>query len=280
MKVHILITLSLWLLFFIRFIGFLVTLDLQLSSKQSRFKIIVLGWLTWSITSLLPFLAETIENLVFSEILFVLNNALAMLGFLYIVTGLLSYFKPLKNSLFLVLNIGIILIPSFLYIFVGFRPAVAFTSIGMFILYFLFILSILAERKNLQAFIGKGIKWIYGTTAYGCIYIVNLIYINIKGYSFGLYQSNDVDVIIVNSFLAITITLLIVYLFMQLEHSLSSLSKSEIKDKYSHDIGNLLQIIYSAIEVHEHNCMEQTNLEMVKQKCKESGVLISDIRKL
>jgi hypothetical protein len=67
-----------------------------------------------------------------------------------------------------------------------------------------------------------------------------------------------------------------------LEYDISRTQKYNLRDKYSHDLGNLVQVIYSAAiltNVEEDLKKEKAdNLNLIQKKCEEAAKLIKDIK--
>ena len=82
-------------------------------------------------------------------------------------------------------------------------------------------------------------------------------------------------------FFAIGITLLITILIIHLEQSISYLHKFQLRDIYSHDLGNIMQIILNNLEaIDSIDEKSQPNADLIKMKCIEAGDLIKGIREI
>ena len=74
-------------------------------------------------------------------------------------------------------------------------------------------------------------------------------------------------------------------MLIHLEYGISTREVRNLKDKYSHDLGNIMQVIYTATEISnkEENFQKEILAEMkdlVQDKVKEASDLIKDIREL
>ena len=73
-------------------------------------------------------------------------------------------------------------------------------------------------------------------------------------------------------------------MLVHIEYVISSRQKVELKDIYSHDIGNILQVIYSSSDIIEKittiDSEEEEKLTLIKTKCKEASKIINEIRNL
>lgn len=278
---HELVFFSLLILTFIRLVGLGVSLDLFLESKHSRYKTLTLGWTLWVITGIIPILSDNLVDITFSEILLVLNSIFLVVGFLLVTIGIISHFREIPTKIFIALTSFIVLPPILLYIINGFDSAISFSSLGFLSVAILVVYGAWLDRKNLRMLLGSSIKWFFGTITFGFLYLINGALTVVEGYSFGLYQSDNVFMIARYYFFAIGITLLIIILIIHLEQSISYLQKFQLRDIYSHDLGNIMQIILNNLEaidsIDENN---QPNADLIKTKCIEAGDLIKEIREI
>ena len=87
----------------------------------------------------------------------------------------------------------------------------------------------------------------------------------------------------VNYFLGTVSTIALIIYSIHLEYDISKIQKFKLSDKYSHDLGNLIQVISSAAiltNVDEDLSKEKVeNLDLIQKKCEEAAELIKDIRK-
>jgi len=276
---------SLLVLTLIRILGFAVSFQFFFEmkqtkkNKQTKLGMITLGWLSWSISGIIRILANLEENQLLSENLFLLDYILLSLGSFYICLGVISYFRSIQKNNTIVLNIALVVIPIIVYILIGLESSIIFANICIIGSYTSVFAIGFIERKNLRSYIGNSIIWFYCTLIVVIIYLFDLIYLASKNALFNLYQEDILSVLVYYLF-GIGITLIVFLLLMHLEHSLSTMDKNELKDIYSHNLGNLVQIIYSNIEMHETSCEELVNVELIKQRCKDAGDLINEIRRL
>ncbi len=278
---NILIVFSLILLTFIRIIGLGVSIDLFFSTKHPRFRLYIVGWFLWVISGVLPFISDITRDQLILESVLIFNNILILIGLLFIIYAIISYFQQISNVLIVGLSLFIILTIILLFFFLGLDFAINFTLIIYFLFFITVITSSWREWRNMRNFLGDSLKWFYGSIGFGFLYVVNVILITLKGYSFGLYFVDDLPAIIIYYFFGIGITILIAILTIHLEHSLSYYHKFELKDKYSHDLGNIMQIILNAVETQTFlKSKEQVNVQLIKRKCTEAGNLIKEIREL
>lgn len=273
---NILIVFSLVLLTFVRIIGLSVSFDLFLSTKHPRFRLYIIGWFLWVISGTLPFLSEITENQLLSESLLIFNTILILIGILLIICAIISYFQPISNIKIIGSSLFIILFLLLLFVLFGLNFAVNSSFFVYLVLSIFIITRSLRKWRNLRNLLGESLKWFYSSVGFGLLYVMVVILITLRGYSFGLYFVDDLPVIIIYYFFGIGITILIAVLTIHLEHSLSYTHKFQLKDRYSHDLGNIMQIILNTVETSE----EPINIQLIKKKCLEAGNLINEIREL
>ena len=98
------------------------------------------------------------------------------------------------------------------------------------------------------------------------------------GYSFGLSFGDNLPATIIHYFFTIGITILLAVLTIHLENSLSYNHKFQLKDRYSLDLGNIMQIILNTVETFLPSD-DPVSVQLIK-KCTEAGNLIKEIREL
>lgn len=105
-----------------------------------------------------------------------------------------------------------------------------------------------------------------------------------EDYAFGLYSSVNNGAVIINYSLAIFLTVIILVLFIYIERGIIADDKFQLKDKYSHILGNLLQIILSAVSLIESDQLSPNekaeNIALIQTKFQEASDLLNEIRQL
>ncbi len=272
---HDLVFLSLLILTFIRLIGLAVSIDLFIESKHSRYKVLILGWIIWIISGIIPIISSNMADINFSEILLVLNSILLVVGFLFITVGVISHLRNIPFIVLFVLICFIVLSTIFLYIVEGPDSAINFSSFGILCVAILVLICTWLDRTDLRMILGRSIQWFFGTIIFGFLYLINGAITALEGFPIGLYQSDNVFMIARYYFFAIGITFLIIILIIHLEQSISYLQKFQLSDIYSHDLGNIMQIILNHLEaIDSFDEKDQQNAELIKEKCIEAGNLI------
>jgi PAS domain S-box-containing protein len=217
-----LVLFSLILLIFLRLIGIFISIDFHLRLKKERFRLFTFGWLTWIIGGVLPILSIFSENELVSQSLKISNAVLVSLGALFIIMGVILYFKQISLYTQLLFIALIPIVYTLLSFIIGFSPA-GRIILGVFVLISVVLFSVgIINRKILREYIGGSMFWFYTTFLFYAMLLVILIFNIVGGYTYGLYDSDDIPVIVLNYFFGIGFTLLLLVLFIHSEHSLSS----------------------------------------------------------
>jgi hypothetical protein len=125
-------------------------------------------------------------------------------------------------------------------------------------------------------------NYIYGLASFIFGYLfVYVVFIPKETFIYGLYNSDDLFSIFTLYIFAIGVTVLLLLFDIQIEHGITTKSKTQLTDKYSHNLGNILQVILATIESLDTPVEgELPSVEFIKKKCLEAGSLINEIREL
>ncbi len=131
---------------------------------------------------------------------------------------------------------------------------------------------------------GRSIIWFYVSALLLSLFIPVSIVINLQGYRYGLYNADEPVLIMLNYVPVILSSICLIILFVHLEYTTSSRKQLELKDNYSHDLGNILQVISSAFELIEMKGRSESETselgELLKDKLNEAAKQIREIREL
>ena len=79
-------------------------------------------------------------------------------------------------------------------------------------------------------------------------------------------------------------SILVVFVIIHFEQGITNNYKASLKDTYSHEIGNIMQIIVGTVALLKYNeesaSERQKNIEKITEKCEETSQIIKNIRKL
>ncbi len=271
---------------FIRLIGLGVGIDYLLSRKNKRFQGQVAGWSIWTLASILQISAQNISDTALTEILDFMFAVCTLVGSFIIAICIIVYFRYVPARIIFVITLALLIIPFPVLIIFGIEIAVNFCIFLSFItvggLYFIGII----ERTSFKIHAGESIKWFYAIIGTAILQFLVYIYISIQGINLGLSSvelENEVLVGINNSF-SIAVIVLTVVLLIHLENTRSNLYNFQLKDKYSHDLGNILQVMVSAFHIIEEKEIPEDErekiIDLLNQKSQEVSDLIQEIRNL
>jgi len=269
----------------LRITGLLVSIDFLVrkgEKLQKKFYLFAIGWSCWIVGSLISFISIMGENLSFKLQMVVFHDLSILLGALYLILAVISYFKQVQRNMVIIGSLTIAIFPMLIFYLFNYDLAeliIIILYIGLFT--FLFS-SALGERKDIRLHIRDSIKWFYSTILLSFFYAIFLVLMAINGKITDLSLMDEPLLITLYSFLSLTITLLVVVLTIHLEYSLSSIKKFKMKDDYSHELGNILQMILNSAEFNkntETNDDRSAN-ELIIKKCKDARFLITEIRDL
>lgn len=279
-----LVLLCLVMFIFIRAIGLGVSIDFFYDSRDHKFLFFMLCWVFWIIANIFPILADMTDVNSLKEFYLVLNITFALGGFVFYTWGFFTYYMNVPFRLLAVLVMISFLLPLLLYVILGFTFTMLFS---VFLVYTLLLMGYIIppiKRKEFVKYMGKSIRWYYAIvflfTSYFPISAISFL----SGYSYGVYNAEETLLIVLYYVPSISSTVLLIILLVHLEYTISSREKYGLKDKYSHNLGNIIQAIKSSSELIKLSAnltsQEKSNLELINQKCKESVKLIKEIREL
>lgn len=276
--------LCLIMLICIRAIGLGVSIDFFYDSRDSKFLYFIFGWSFWIIANIFPIFSELVSLSSLKEFFLILNIIFALIGFILYIWGFFKYYMEVPVKIFIILVTISILLPLIIYIFIGFKLSI---RISVFFLNILFLSAYIVpplKRKRFVEFMGKSIRWYYTVLISFVLYFPVSIITFLMDYQYGLYNAEDPLVISLYYIPSISSTALLIVLLVHLEYTISSREKFGLKDKYSHNLGNIMQTITSSsdlIKISANlNNQDASNLNLINKKCKEASRLIKEIRKL
>lgn len=281
---------SIIVLTIVRLIGLGVGLDFYLGTRKNRFLGQVSGWLIFTlagITHLFSYLMEgNLEYLWLKEILFLLFGVCTSLGVFLLTMSIMVYFKHVPKKVVLAFTLTLAIVPFLISLFFDVTTAVDFSLYSTYVIAGgIYILGII-EKKAFRQEVGASIKWFYSIIFVMVMQILVFSYLATQGITLGLYGTHFQDdfQLFVNNTLSIGILALTVVLFIHLETSRSERYNYRLKDKYSHDLGNLVQVIVSGMQFLEAQKIAEIEkkeiITLINDKCEEVAELIHEIRNL
>ncbi len=271
---------------FIRIIGLGVGIDFLLVTKKKRFGGQVAGWSIWTLGSISQIATQFTSDPNLIEIFEFLFGTGTLVGSFLISTSIIVYFHHLPVRNILIATLILSTSPLVILIMFGLSTAVTFSILGNFLIIgFLYVYGLI-EGQNFKQAVGESVKWFYALIITGMIQMAVFIYFTLAGINLSVTSSQIEDLFalsIVNSF-AIAVTVLIVVLLIHLENSRGNIYNFQLKDKYSHDLANLIQIITTTMHVIEKgslsNYEKEESRSLLEQKLEEVHKLLQEIRTL
>ncbi|MFX0021025.1 MAG: hypothetical protein ACFE9S_01770 [Candidatus Hermodarchaeota archaeon] len=267
-----------------RFLGFLISFEFFYDTKDNKFIFFMFCWVSWIIAALFPILSDLTEINNIKELLLILNPLFASIGGFFYIWGIIKFIINIQFKFMMIVLISIIVIPTFLYFVISYTLSSLVLNIILSFLIISASILIPIKKKNLKKYIGKSIRWVYLLIVTYVIYLILSIYIYTYGEGFGVYNAENILLILINYIPAIAITIIMFVLLVHFQFSLSTREKNELKDKYSHNFGNILQVIYSAsdliMEISKLELQEKNKLDLIIKKCEEASELIKEIKKI
>ncbi|MHA1975801.1 MAG: hypothetical protein ACW98F_14595 [Candidatus Hodarchaeales archaeon] len=264
----------------VRVFGFFVSVDLYVNLRSNRYVYLLSGWACWFLAGIFPLLADIAIDSFLAEMFKLLNYMFVTLGAFLIVLGITNIFRTFDPKRVTILIAILVIIPIATYVSAGNRLVSIFSSTILFVSYFIAMILDSLIGEDFKEKVGNSYKWIILLRIVVTLQILVLFFAILTGSSYGLYDSTDSLLIVVNYGIGITLTLVMLILIIHFEHSVISYQKDFLKDTLTHDIGNILQIISSATEMLSVPEKSQEKTELILRKSAEASKLINDIKDL
>ncbi|NHI92820.1 MAG: hypothetical protein EAX96_09995 [Candidatus Lokiarchaeota archaeon] len=237
-----------------------IFINFYLETKRKLFIFYIPGWIFFTLGNVGPILSIFSNNIIITQILLLSYGLLTPTGVFLIAIGGISYFTGISPKIIIILCSFFEVVSIILFITLGLDIALNFSFITII-------------TGLISAFIAPFFKWEQSKKILGKssrLYFMDLIVISLfipicfvifsQGYSFGLFNSNDSLLIMLN-YLSITCgTIFTIIYFINLEFSISNKERYDLKNKYSQNMGNLLQAIYLSIALVKEK-KDLTNIE-------------------
>lgn len=270
---------------FIRLIGLGVGLDFLIVRKKRRFTAQVSGWSIWSIASFFEIVSQFTQDSLVLEISQVLFGIFTLVGSFLISISIIVYFHPMAPINILYITLLLFMLPFGIYLLFGLETSVSFSIISSFmIIAGLYGIGIL-EGPNFKQEVGHSVKWFYALLVIGIIHAIFYLFFTMSGINLILSSQieDPVAYTVINS-ISIALTMLIVILLVHLENSRYVMYNFKLKDKYSHDLANIIQVMVSAIHIIEKDTTsineKRKTVDLLDKKSKEVLELLQEIRTL
>jgi hypothetical protein len=281
---HVIALFGIILLIFWRIFGLIISIEFLRDLKESKFKILVFGWFIWILAGCSALLSDVFENQLLTDIFLLINGITVSIALLFVMMGLFSYFRELSGKILALLCIIFISIPLFAFLLGFYSIAFNLSSVFLFLIVVVYGIIPLKERNTFKNKISmKSYYWYLIVLLIIYFYFLSYVIFVFQGYSFGFYSDEFSIPMFVNYFLGNASTIALIIYSIHLEYDISKIQKNKLIDKYSHDLGNIIQVISSAATLthvnEDLNKEKAENLDLIQKKCEEAAELIKDIRK-
>ena len=285
LSMHVIAIFGILLLISLRVVGLIIAIEFLRDLKESKFKILIIGWLLWIIAGSAALLLGVIENQLLTDIILLINGITTSIALLFITMGLYSYFRVLPRKILAILSITFICFPLIALLFGFFQTAINISSAFLFLIVIGYSIITLKEKKIFRSKLTiKSFYWYVIVLSSIYFYFISYVIFVFQGYSYGFYSDEYSIQMLLNYFLGVILTIVLLIYSIHLEYDISKMHNFNLKDKYSHDLGNLIQVIYSATDLTSVNDDLDTekaeNLNLIKKKCEEAAKIIKDIKKI
>ncbi|MFX1567979.1 MAG: hypothetical protein ACFFCV_06400 [Promethearchaeota archaeon] len=273
------------ILIIIRIIGLGVSFEFYYDIKKNKFILFIISWILWILSTLLALISIFWEDQTINQLFLILNVLFTSLGVIFYIWGIYVYFISINPRLMLIFLILFTIIAFILHFTINSLTAILFMVIGFNIVLISTYIIPPLKITQFKNYLGKSIRWYYSVLVFLLPYIIISIYTSLLGYSYGLYESNNIIMILLYYIPINFISIILIILLIHLEYGISTSEVYDLKDKYSHDLGNILQVISTASEIsnNKENFQKEILEEMkdlLQHKVKEASNLIKEIRDL
>ena len=273
------------ILFVIRIIGLGVSIEFYYEIKKNKFILFIISWNFWILSTLMALISLYWGDQTIIQILIILNVLFTSLGIIFYLWGINVYFLSINPRLMLIFIILFTVIALILFITFNSLTAILFMVIGFIIMLISTFIIPPLKIKQFKKYMGKSIRWYYSALLFVFPFIIVSIYTSLLEYDYGLYESDDIIMILLYYIPVNVIFIILIILLIHLEYGISTREVRYLKDKYSHDLGNILQVIYTATEISKNEDKFQKEMlsemkDLVQDKVKEASNLIKEIRDL
>jgi len=281
---HELIFFSMFLLILIRLLGVIVSVNFYYESKSNTYIYFAIGWCLWIIAGIVALLSAITNNQTQEKFFLLINYLLGPIAIFFIGSGLSSCYIKISSNKIKAASVVLITFPLIINFSLGIVPVALYARIFQFFGIILMFLLPILKYNTFKKKIGKSIRWYYLTCFSIFVYIPLAILSMITSIYSGSFQSQDITIIVGAYSSIIIMTILLIAFIIHLEYTISNEQQNQLKDKYSHNLGNIMQVIYSSADLFKRivkvENIDKDKLDLIERKCKEASKLINEIRNL
>lgn len=279
---HELVFFSMFLLVLIRLLGMIVSINFYYESKSNTYIFFLFAWTFWILAGIVALVSAIFTDQPLEDLFLLFNYISGPFAIFFIGTGLSSYYIKISVNQIKFISVFLIILPLILYFIFGLVPVALYARISQFFGIIIVFLLPFSMYNSFKEKIEKSIRWYY-LTCFSIIIYIPLTLVSMLS-SIGSFQSENVPLIIAAYTSVILMTILLIAFIIHVEYTISYKQQNQLKDIYSHNLGNIIQVINSSsdlISMSTHLTeLDKKNLELIQSKCKESSKLIKEIRDL
>ncbi|MFW9997071.1 MAG: hypothetical protein ACFFD4_33820, partial [Candidatus Odinarchaeota archaeon] len=250
--------------------------------REKRFLLLTAGFILFAASPAVQMFTPTLDELSSEPDLFPLEvklffiaGEICMIAGIYLLAVIfISYTSPIIRQYAWTGLIITIIIPIILYPFLDFELTFYLTQIIMLIIIMGLVLYIIYSRKPLQD-IAKNVPLFFTITI--VTGIMNIIL------TLPLFDYSEL-IMTLELVTRIGVSFLVPFVYVHLEYNLVAVEKDTLKDRYSHDLAQLVQVASARLHLMSKNdeISEEvkTTLEKVQSDHMKIGELIKLIRKI
>lgn len=239
---HVIAFFGIILLILLRVCGLIISIEFLQDLKESKFKILIIGWLTWIVAGIFALIISISETQLLSDIFNLINGVTGSIATLFVLMGLYSYFQKISKKFLGILSIILAFFPIVAFLFGFFSLANNLTSISLFLISLVYTYLPLRKveifRKELSI---KSLYWYLILAVSVYTYVIFYASFIFQGHSFGFYADEFSIPMYFNYLFGCLITSVILIYYIHLEYDISRVQKYKLRDNYSHDLGNLIR---------------------------------------
>ena len=161
-----------------RLVGLVVSFEFYLTFKESKFLRLVLGWFAWVIAGIVHFSSQFTTDPGIFDILIMVNFIFSSMGDIFLLVGILSYFREIPNKIFIGLNLFFIIGPILAYHLDIYLIMINIISIIRFCITSLFTLIPFLERKRFEEIMSRK-TMIWFIVLVISIYVYTIVYFSL-----------------------------------------------------------------------------------------------------
>jgi hypothetical protein len=170
------------------------------------------------------------------------------------------------------------------FLFNDLSGIIMFGAYTLFAFYISLIAIIYLKKDIVLQIFRKTLKYIY-ILIFIILAFFPLAYLAlVNNEIYGFYYSTNDFLTMLNYLDGMAFTIVIIIIFTQFEFSISDNQRNQLKDNYSHDLGNLIQIIHGATYLVKEQIKDQrlseNNVEKIELNLGKTSDLIKKIRNL